>query len=80
MDNLELAKQVLERSRKELLKEIVLSGQNGGTGRVQNYAPNLVNVCNAIKAIEEMEGKDKSDFAERMKAAKAAKAAAKAAV
>jgi len=83
MSKYQQAKDVLEKGREEILRELALCGQNGGTGRSQSYAPILVNLHNAIKVIEELQGVEqvveakKSDFAERMKAAKEAKAANK---
>ena len=77
MNEQEMAKEVLIRARKEILRELALCGQNGGVGRSQNYAPILVNIHQAINVIDEMENKVKADFGERMKAAREAKAAAK---
>lgn len=76
MSKYQQAKEVLEKGREEILREITLCGQNGGTGRSQNYAPILVSLHNAIKAIDEMDQAEKSDFGDRMKAARAAKKAA----
>jgi|NOAtaT_6_FD_contig_121_57232_length_8000_multi_4_in_0_out_0_5 hypothetical protein len=76
MSKYQQAKDVLEKAREEILRELTLCGQNGGTGRSQNYAPILVNLHNAIKVIEELDQDAKSDFGERMKAARAAKASA----
>ncbi len=69
------ARDVLVRARNEVLRELNLCGQNGGTGRSQNYAPILVSLHSAIKVIDELEQSVKTDFSERMKAAKEAKAA-----
>ena len=69
------ARDVLVRARNEILRELNLCGQSGGTGRSQNYAPILVSLHNAIKVIDELDQEVKSDFSERMKAAKEAKAA-----
>ncbi len=76
MSNYKDAKSVLEKAREEILRELALCGQNGGTGRSQNYAPLLVNIHNAINVIDELNSETKSEFGERMKAARAAKAAA----
>lgn len=76
MSKYQQAKDVLEKSREEILRELSLCGQNGGTGRSQSFAPLLVNIHNAIKVINEIDNDAKSDFGERMKAARAAKATA----
>jgi hypothetical protein len=76
MSKYQQAKDVLEKSREEILRELALCGQNGGTGRSQSFAPLLVNIHNAIKVINEIDNDAKSDFGERMKAARAAKATA----
>jgi hypothetical protein len=76
MSKYDEARDVLARGREEILRELALCGQNGGTGRSQNYAPILVSLHNAIKVIDEINQEGKADFAERMKAARAAKASA----
>lgn len=77
MSDLSKAKDVLEKARQEILRELVQCGSNGGVGRAGNYAPTFVNLTNAIDAIDRLLNKDKSDFAERMAVAKKAKAEAK---
>lgn len=51
MNNEEQAIVVLERTRDELLNELIRSGANGGTGRAGVLAPQLVNVMQAINLI-----------------------------
>jgi len=70
------AKEVLIRSRNEVLSELVRAGESGGTGLAQRYAPILVNLQGAIEAIDRMDTEVKENFSEKMKAAKAAKKAA----
>jgi hypothetical protein len=74
------AKEVLVRSRDEVLGELVRAGESGGVGLSQRFAPILVNLQGAIEAIDRITGtqdQPKENFAEKMKAAKAAKAAEK---
>jgi len=77
------AKDVLVRSREEIIGELARTGESGGTGLAQRYAPILVNLQEAIIAMEtliEFEQKAPLDFTERMKAAKEAKKTAEKAV
>ena len=76
MSEMSKAKDVLEKARQEILRELVQCGSNGGVGRAGNYAPTFVNLTNAIDAIDRLMSKDKSNFAERMAVAKKAKAEA----
>jgi len=76
------AREVLVRSRDEVLGELVRAGESGGVGLSQRFAPILVNLQSAIEAIDRITGNTveaKENFADKMKAAKAAKAAEKAA-
>lgn len=66
------AKDVLIRSREEVINELARTGESGGTGLAQRYAPILVNLHQAILAIDELAQPEVS-FAEKMKAAKEAK-------
>jgi len=77
MNDVDLAKEVLVKGQKEIIRELALCGQNGGVGRSQNYAPILVSITNAIKILEDMGAGEqaKAEFGERMKAARAAKKA-----
>jgi len=69
------ARQVLIKAREEVLNELAVCGQNGGTGRSQNYAPVLVNIQQAIDVIEKLQSApQKSDY-DRMAAVRAAKVA-----
>ena len=80
MNKYEKALDVLQRSREEVINELARTGESGGTGLAQRYAPILVSLQGAIevaqKFIEPTESKE--DFAERMKSARAAAKAAKA--
>ena len=78
------AKEVLVRSREEILGELVRAGQNGGSGLAQRYAPILVHLQEAIEVVDRIDNQQvktagKENFAEKMAAAKAAKKAAVAA-
>jgi len=75
-------KEVLIRSREEILRELSRAGENGGTGLAQRYAPILVSLQGAIDVIDRMndqpikskpEVEDKEAFVKKMAAAKAAK-------
>jgi len=75
---------VLIRARDELILEIARCGQNGGTGRVQNYSPILNNIQRSIEVIESMEdaqdaevAQHRADFGAKMVAARAAKKASR---
>jgi hypothetical protein len=48
------AREVLLRARKEIIHEIVVSGSQGGTGRVNSYTPQLVSLDLGIKALDAM--------------------------
>lgn len=80
MSKYQKALDVLIRSREEVINELARTGESGGTGLAQRYAPILVNLQGAIEACEKlMEPKEsKEDFAQRMKAAREAAKAAKA--
>ena len=73
------ANDVLVRSREELIGELARTGESGGTGLAQRYAPILVHLHQAIKAMEELtsneEQQKKSEFAAKMQAAREAKKA-----
>lgn len=66
------AKDVLVRSREEVINELARTGESGGTGLAQRYAPILVNLNEAIKAIDALVEPEQS-FADKMRAAKEAK-------
>jgi len=78
------SKEVLVRAREEIISELVRTGESGGTGLAQRYAPLLVNLQQAIDVVVSLEEplskkvvtKDTTgepSFAEKMKIAKAAK-------
>ena len=68
------AKEVLVRSREELIGELARTGESGGTGLAQRYAPILVNLQQAIEVVNGLlEEPAQQNFAEKMKAAKEAK-------
>jgi len=82
MSNYLSAKEVLIRSREEILRELSRAGENGGTGLAQRYAPILVSLQGAIDVIDRMDDQpikvkpkveDKEAFVKKMAAAKAAK-------
>jgi len=81
MSNYSNVKEVLLRSREEILRELSRAGENGGTGLAQRYAPILVSLQGAIDVIDRMSGQpikatkveDKEAFVKKMAAAKAAK-------
>jgi hypothetical protein len=80
MNDYSTVKQVLLRSREEILRELSRAGENGGTGLAQRYAPILVSLQGAIDVIDRISDKpaekntnDKEDFVKKMAAAKAAK-------
>jgi len=68
------ARNVLIKSRDEILRELAVCGQAGGTGRAAAYAPQLVNIQGAIEAIDRIEGADVPKV-DRMAAVRAAKSA-----
>jgi len=67
------AKDVLVRSREEVLNELARTGESGGTGLAQRYAPILVNLQQAIDAVDALLEPQAVSFSEKMKAAKEAK-------
>jgi hypothetical protein len=82
MSNYSNVKEVLIRSREEILRELSRAGENGGTGLAQRYAPILVSLQGAIDVIDRMDdqtlvpvkkAEDKEAFVKKMAAAKAAK-------
>jgi len=79
MSNYSNVKEVLIRSREEILRELSRSGENGGTGLAQRYAPILVSLQGAIEVIDRISDQpkakteDKEAFVKKMAAAKAAK-------
>jgi len=77
------AKDVLIRSRDEIIRELTRAGENGGSGLAQRYAPILVHLQEAIEVVDRIDDQPKTagkeNFAEKMAAAKAAKKAAVAA-
>ena len=81
MNKYEKALDVLVRSREEVINELARTGESGGTGLAQRYAPILVSLHGAIAATESlMEPKEsKEEFGARMAAARANAKAAKAA-
>lgn len=80
MSKYEKALNVLVRSREEVINELARTGEAGGTGLAQRYAPILVNLQGAIEATQKLiePVESKQDFAERMKQAREAAKAAKA--
>lgn len=81
MSNYSNIKEVLIRSREEILRELSRAGENGGTGLAQRYAPILVSLQGAIDVVDRMDdqpikvkaAEDKETFVKKMAAAKAAK-------
>ena len=80
MSKYSTVKQVLLRSREEILRELSRAGENGGTGLAQRYAPILVSLQGAIEVIDRIDDQPTvttkaagKEFAEKMAAAKAAK-------
>jgi len=73
MNKYSKAKDVLVRSREEVISELARTGESGGTGLAQRYAPILVNLHEAIKALDGLTQPEAESFAEKMKAAKEAK-------
>jgi len=67
------ARNVLIKARDEVLRELTVCGQNGGTGRAGSYAPQLVNLQGAIDAIDRMEVDTSKDRMAEVRAAKTAK-------
>jgi len=67
------ARNVLIKTRDEILNELRVCGQNGGTGRALQYAPQLVNIQGALDALDRMEP-IKVPAAEKMAKVTAAKA------
>jgi hypothetical protein len=76
MDKYTKALEVLERSKEEIIGELARTGESGGTGLAQRYAPILVNLLTAINMLSE--NNKEPSFAEKMKAAKEAKKQAQA--
>jgi hypothetical protein len=68
------ARSVLIKARDEVLRELAVCGQNGGTGRAGSYAPQLVNLQGAIDAIDRMDVD--TPKVDRMAAVRAAKTVA----
>lgn len=68
------ARLVLIKSREEILRELAICGQAGGTGRAASYAPQLVALQGAIEAIDRIESND-APKVDRMAAVRAAKTA-----
>lgn len=67
------AKDVLVRSREEVLGELARTGESGGTGLAQRYAPILVNLQQAIDVVNNLLAPEAISFPEKMKQAKEAK-------
>lgn len=71
--------EVLERALNEIVREIEKCGEAGGVGRVQSYAPVLINLSKAIEIIKALEAPEvaitmqQESFADKMQKAKAAK-------
>lgn len=64
---------VLELAMRELIGEMEKCGEAGGVGRIQQYAPLLVNLSQAIGVVKALEAPEEESFAEKMQKAKAAK-------
>ena len=65
---------VLELAMRELIGEMEKCGESGGVGRIQQYAPLLVNLSQAIDILKSLEKPEEEEsFAEKMQKAKAAK-------
>lgn len=74
MNKYQAAQEVLIKAREEVLRELIICGQNGGTGRAGAYAPQLVNLQGAIDAIDRMSADaPKVDRMAEVRAAKTAK-------
>jgi hypothetical protein len=68
------AREVLIKTRDEILRELAVCGQAGGTGRAGAYAPQLVSIQGAIEAIDRIEGDSpRYDRMAEVRAAKSAK-------
>lgn len=69
------ARLVLIKSREEILRELAICGQAGGTGRAAAYAPQLVSLQGAIEAIDRINLIENSEpiKVDRMAAVRAAK-------
>jgi len=48
------AKQVLVRAREEIVGELIRTGESGGTGLAQRYAPLLVNLQQAVDVLDKL--------------------------
>jgi len=71
MNKYQAARDVLIKSRDEVLRELIICGQNGGTGRAGAYAPQLVSLQGAIDAIDRMDvDTPKTDVMAKVRAAK----------
>jgi len=71
MNKYQAARDVLIKSRDEVLRELIICGQNGGTGRAGAYAPQLVSLQGAIDAIDRMSvDTPKTDIMAKVRAAK----------
>ncbi len=78
MSNYKDARLVLIKSRDEILRELAVCGQAGGTGRAAAYAPQLVSIQGAIEALDRISAASPVVLvsqADRMAAVRAAKAA-----
>jgi hypothetical protein len=72
------ARAVLIKAREEILRELTVCGQAGGTGRASAYAPQLVSIQGAIEALDRISAASPVVLvtqAERMASVRAAKAA-----
>jgi hypothetical protein len=73
MDKYIKAKEVLIRSREEVISELARTGESGGTGLAQRYAPILANLHQALMVLDSLTQPEAPSFAEKMKQAKEAK-------
>jgi hypothetical protein len=76
MSKYDAARDVLIKAREEILRELMVCGQNGGTGRAQNYANTLVSIQGAIEAVDKVISTtpQSQEVTDRMAAVRAAKA------
>ena len=75
MSKYDAARDVLIKAREEILRELMVCGQNGGTGRAQNYAGTLVSIQGAIEAVDKVIATTHTpqDVVDRMAAVRAPK-------
>lgn len=73
MSKYEPAREVLIKAREEVLRELIVCGANGGTGRAQNYAVTLTSIQSALEAVDKVIASTPTVSVDRMAAIRAAK-------